>query len=488
MIPDDSGIWIRLRPAICVTIGVLGTLVLLKQMLIGNILVGAGAFLAIVIFSLFLWLGSRYWMLTVVAMMTPMPVVPFGPRWMMLSELVVPLAFVFFLASRAVHRSSSIRFVAIQNVTVLAYTAWAAMIYCMHPSGFLVFGSDFSGARFYLKIALGFLSFMILSNQRIEDRDAKWVVFLILAGSVLQALCGISQWVFGTYQTRQDEFYLWQQTLAAPLLWLSLFLFCRYGVNVLLRIPSVPGFLYAASFIASLFTGKRMGVAGMAMVPFVTATITRQGILKCAIWTLALGLLTGGLVAGQGRLYHLPLLVQRSIAYLPGRWDVRVRETTSTEFRERLRARALEIAKEKPLFGLEGYAIDIESLPWQTLSGPLSESDLAASGRNWHTTWLGIAADFGIPAAVIWGFFYLQFGWVAHKTHKIKVISEYQHVLVLMIYVDLVIEIVRSVTGGHSALLAYDMWWLYGLVVAIQRTLSSSKDQVMPSVPHAEPG
>ena len=472
MIPDDNATWMRLRTAICLTLGVAGAAALLKQMLTGNSVVGAGIFAVIVVFGLFLWLQQRYWMLVVLAMIVPMPVIPFGPRWMILSELVVPLAFIFLLANRAVHKTGRVWLVSGPGITPLAYTAWAAMIYSMNPSGFLMMGSGLTGARFYLKIALGLLSFFILSNQKIRDREALWVIFLIVAGSVGQAIHGIAQWKLGVYQAYEGQFYTWQPALTTPLLWMSILLFSVYGVDLLLRVPSWQGLLFSAMVVTSLFTGKRMGVAGIAAVPLVTALVRRHGLLRCAVWAAVLVLMLGCMVAGHGRMFRLPLLIQRSLSYMPGLWDVQVEEGIGYDFRQRLRERALDIVKDKPLFGLKGYALTIEDLPWQSVWGQLSDPDMAASGRNWHTTWLGIAADFGIPAAVIWGLFYLQFVWTAHKTRQIAAITRRQHTLVLMIYVYLVIEIARSMTGGHSALLAYDMWWLYGLVVAVSRTLA----------------
>lgn len=46
-------------------------------------------------------------------------------------------------------------------------------------------GAAAGGLRFYGKIGLALIAFLIMANQKIDERGCKWVIILILIGAVL---------------------------------------------------------------------------------------------------------------------------------------------------------------------------------------------------------------------------------------------------------------------------------------------------------------
>jgi hypothetical protein len=90
-----------------------------------------------------------------------------------------------------------------------------------------------------------------------------------------------------------------------------------------------------------------------------------------------------------------------------------------------------------------------------------------AIGRAWHNTWLGYAADFGIPLSVIQGILYLTVLIIAFKTSRAYPFGSLQSIVAIYILIFTVRDLLASHTSGHSAMDACGRWWMYGLIFAL---------------------
>src|SRR6202011_1536629 len=129
------------------------------------------------------------------------------------------------------------------------------------------------------------------------------------------------------------------------------------------------------------------------------------------------------LTAGQGTWFKLPLQVQRSLSYLPGNWDWEVRQQFQggiDPFRQELRDLAWKNITAHPIVG-QGYAVNAREL-WVMgrQATNLSEFGIMvmALGSSWHNTWLGIWADFGLPAIIFWAVFWIQSIRVGNRVYR----------------------------------------------------------------------
>ena len=90
-----------------------------------------------------------------------------------------------------------------------------------------------------------------------------------------------------------------------------------------------------------------------------------------------------------------------------------------------------------------------------------------AMASSWHNTWLGHAADFGIPLAVIAGFIYLSVIRRGMRLLRILPINSYTGTLSMYLLLNTVRRLVFSNVGGHSATEPFEFWWFYGLQIAL---------------------
>ena len=187
------------------------------------------------------------------------------------------------------------------------------------------------------------------------------------------------------------------------------------------------------------------------------------------------------LVMGHGQWFNLPLVAQRTISWLPGDWDPELQGIRggSDEWRAELRYTALQVIKRDPFLG-RGFAIDIsETITAIGMGERGGEIDIQvaayALGRAWHNTWLGYAADFGIPLSVIQAIIYLSILVLSAKCFNFYGSRNLLGVFAMYILIFTVRDLAASNTSGHTALDAFARWWMYGLVVAIYYQMRPEK-------------
>jgi hypothetical protein len=434
-----------------------------------------GAFVAV------LALGSKYWLLIPIAFSLNLPAIPFFRRAFDLPELAIMLCGAVF-ACRYALNPRGVTVFRIPHAGVMLYTAWAGTIFFLHPVGLSGMGSSLGGARFYFKIALALIAFLIMANQKITERDAKWLIRLLLIGAVVSTLINLGRYkLLGAFEAPDfgpEGYYTWHQELALPAMWITIWLVSRYKTKEVLSFsrPWLPLLLLVCIGIGAV-SGKRAGFATVLLAPVIAAVI-RKEYFYVVIGAILAAVLISVLTIGQGEWFKLPLRVQRVFSYLPGKWDWQVKaefENGIDPFRAEMRRLAWNNIQRHPFVG-EGYGVVRTNLVAVVqLYGLEAVTQNLAAGSSWHNTWLGIWADLGLPAALFWGVFWIQAVAIGIWLYKRTVHQNVYRTLGLMLLLSFVLAICRSWTSGHSAEDAFSTWWMFGVMVSLKYTLKATQ-------------
>jgi len=202
------------------------------------------------------------------------------------------------------------------------------------------------------------------------------------------------------------------------------------------------------------------------------------------LW-LAMAIVAGTIiVVGHGDLFRLPLTVQRAFSALPAQWDSELGNVAGGKdvFRAELRRQALKKIEKDPWMG-SGYQVNLslgQALAAQYAHrGGDTELQVAPLGLGsaWHNTWLGYAADFGIPASIIAAIIYLTFIKMSYRLTNGFPPKSLRATLAGFIFLNTTILLLRTYTSGHSALDAFSYWWFYGTLVSLSVAWSKSRSE-----------
>jgi hypothetical protein len=362
-------------------------------------------------------------------------------------------------------------------------------VFLIHPIGFSMLGASVGGGRFYVKLALALASFVVLTNRTYSERDLRWVFGLMIFGAFFTACYGIAEYfLLGGPQPDAsgyiaEEFYSWHQVLSVPAMTLAFLIFSRWSPKEVfgLQRPAVLVCL-AASLVLVLLSGKRMALAAIFVAPLVSAVMFKQYryILLAVVFGAASAFLLAG---GQGHWFKLPLVAQRTLSWLPGEWDQELDSMRggTDDFRTELRRIATDNIKSNPIVG-QGYAMNIgDILTTMTLQQQVGGLEIVTAGhaisRNWHNVWLGYAADFGIPLSLMQAAVLLTVVLLSCKNFSYYSNRSFAGIFSLYVLIYTVRDIMASWTSGHTAVDAFDRWWMYGIVVAIYLQSRSRANQ-----------
>ena len=437
----------------------------------------------------FLVLGKNYWLLIPFSLGASFPALPVGGRTLDFPELAIAGSGLFFLL-RLASRKEKLQIFRQASVPILLFVAWVSMVFILNPTGLAMLGSEMGGARFYLKLALSFTAFLIMSNREYTEREMRWIFAILIFGACFSLVYGFTEYaIVGpavniTTGMVADDFYTWHQLLAGPPLTMTFLLFARWSPKEIFSLKRIWLFLgYFVCLALVLLSGKRMAIIAMVVAPLISAIAWRQFIPIFVALILATGSLLV-LTAGHGQWFHLPLVAQRTISFLPGDWDSEMDHMTAgkDEWRDELRFWAAEIIKKAPWVG-SGFALNIQET---SIAAAMSERggtmDIQVAsyvlGRSWHNTWLGYAADFGIPLSVIQAIIYI---WVI--VLSAKVFRHYGNrslfgVFALYLLLFTVRDLIASHTSGHTALDAWARWWMYGVLVSLYCALPKKQGAI----------
>lgn len=438
----------------------------------------------------FFTLGDRYWYLIPFALASGLPAIPLGGRTVELGELAIASCTVFFVMRVALKKEHLVIFRA-THIPILLFMGWVLLCFSLNPSGFMFFGAQTAGARFYLKLALAFCAFLILASREISENDAKWIIRLLILGVFINLAYGFASFFLlggapepsspGAIET--EDFYSWHQILSLPAITLAFLIFSRYKPSDVIGFQKPWTLLaYCIVFVIALASGKRMGVVAVMIAPFVSAIVYRQRIY---IWVglFALMIFVAVVTLGHGHLFTLPMTMQRAISWLPGQWDADLTgiQAGSDEFREALRRFAVNNIQRDPVIG-KGFSVDITetgSAITEAMRGGTIDVQVAAYalGKAWHNTWLGYAADFGIPLSVLQGVLFITVLVVSYRTSSELPYPSSLKTIGVYVLITVSREIMTSYTSGHTALDAFGRWWMYGMIFSIAASVAQRNPQ-----------
>jgi hypothetical protein len=430
---------------------------------------------------LVLALGAKYWLIIPFAFTSQLPAIPIKGRLLEFPEITAVLCTAVFLVRYAVKRQAFTLFRK-QHAPFLLYVGWVALIFAFNPVGLSDAGSSLGGARFYAKIVLALAAFLIMANQEITEKDCKWVIILILIGGVLESIYQISVYFIpvGLDPTVQqlmadpDNYYSWHQGLARVPILLVALAFSRYKSSEIFSFNR-PWAVFALSFCLLIIamSGKRAALASVPLLAILGALLRREwGFVM--LWLASAAVAAGVIIIGHGDLFHLPLTVQRAFSALPAQWDPQLGDLAGGKdlFRAELRRKAMKKIEQDPLIGT-GYQVNLSLA--QALTAQYArrggdtelQTEPFAMGSAWHNTWLGYAADFGIPASMIAALIFFSVIRTAYRLSVRFPLRSMRSTLATYFFLTTTIALLRSHTSGHSALDAFGGWWSYGALVSL---------------------
>jgi hypothetical protein len=353
----------------------------------------------------------------------------------------------------------------------------------MNPVGMNIFGSSAIGGRFYLKVILAFLSLLVLSFLRFDESGCKYLCFSIASGYLCYVLHAV---LFGV--SEQEAVGMETHYAFINLSFVVPFFLCRFSApELLVRFWPFAGFFL--TFGLSVYSGNRTAAARPVLVGLMAPFFFKRDRFKTLVLLVFAGLGLAVLVAGHGVVWRLPYSVQRSLSFLPGRWDRRLESYGfNDEFRAELRYWARQHIKERPWFGDGGFSLDFTDMAW---SGARAENGTFADtiaghvlARNWHNVWLGMAADFGIPLSVAWGLFMAVLMVSGYHGAKRLPPGSWWQTAYLYFYLLILAEFVNYFfNGGHTSLTAQQLFLWSGLMTAVLNGASRNDSVLRPEVP-----
>jgi hypothetical protein len=460
------------------------------NMMLPGLVIGASGGIAAL-----LLLGRYYWYLIPFSVLSGLPAIPVGGRTIDFVELAIAACSAIFFARLAMKKERFVLFRPTHAALLLSF-AWICWIWFLNPTGLAALGAGTIGARFYVKIILGFLAFLVIASQKPTEEDIRRLLWIVFIGAVISTLYGMfSFFVLGGLEAEQGagglEDYTWHQILSGPALtgtWLIFALNKPSQVFGLQR-PLLP-FLYFLAFAIATISGKRMSILLILAAPLISCMINKE-YRYALIGSIVGGAMVLSLTFAQGSIFTLPFTVQRSLSWLPGNWDPSLQELgTGDIFREQLRELATHEIKRSPLLG-RGYATSLaDVLSGYTMmeygSGLEMEMVMGhASSKNWHNRWLGYSADFGIPFTVLLVWLYLAVIVVAWRLTRSLDPRSYMRAFAVFAFFWISQLIITSHTSGHTALDALRNWWMFGLIFAMYAEYVIPKRRSLSSQPRS---
>lgn len=450
-------------------------------------------FAAVLGIAVLLMAKNHFWLAIPIGLSLNLPAVPIGFRALEASELAVILASLLFVIRIAL-QNQPVKLRAQWSWPILLYLFMVGLSFVNRPVGLWVLGSETGGARFYLKIGMAFMAFLILSSVEPKEREIKWILGATLVGQILTATWDAFSayylpafmWLRTSATFGEEGFYTWHQSLSQAALPIYTVVLAIMPYRKLFNLRncfwSIPVLLACVILVA--LSGKRAGLAMCLVFPIIIG-IARKEYFHMMVMA-SLGILAAFImVTGHGSAFALPLTVQRTLVNLPGKWDDRVVKSTlgdafspePDKFRKLMREKAQQIIRERPWTG-QGLGVDLKQM-YALIGGGQGvdekEREALAAGSSWHTKWLGMAADLGIPASIFYAVFNLMmlglYMMLADRTRNLGWINAF--VLVHLCYV--VRWLLLSTTGGHTAISPFEEWWIYGIGLSLWYSLPKAE-------------
>ena len=356
-------------------------------------------------------------------------------------------------------------------VVTIPVVMWMFIVWMINPTGLAMFGSSSIGGRFYFEIAIAFMALLVLSTIRPDEKDAKFLFYILLSAMLWKLLDGVvfpktdpDAIVFSGAEPERSARYAF--VVCADIFML---LFALFSLSSVLSSPlKIP--LFAALALLTIYSGKRRSFGTVALIPFFRAFLTKKERLLTAAMTIVAAVLLVFLVAGDGTAYSLPRSAKRTLAVLFPQYRVHDEGGIRDLFRREMREQARLVIRADPWFGRKGFAMNLDETVWMNFGhGYTGMYAGHAYSGNWHSTWYSYAADFGVPCLVFWCIFQMYYLWYALKACRLVVSGRYLPACCIYFSLSCFLAFTFSYTTGHSAVTTLEEWVKYGLLIAIVR-------------------
>lgn len=374
---------------------------------------------------------------------------------------------------------------------------WMTAVFILNPVGLAMFGSETIGARFYFRIAIGFLAFQTLVSLRLSEDDARMLFWSLLACAFLHAIIG----VFPSSPTVPEavgggtpafELQAGSRYYLIPFGDVYKLLFAGWTITEILRVP-LRGVCALTSAALMVLSGKRQIFAEIALIPILRAVLTRKERLATFVCGLLCSVVLLSAIAGDNSFYSLPASAKRALAVLVPRYSKsEVDGGTEDLFRAEVRKYAYQLIRGNPWFGRKGFAMNFEETAWMHFGGGstgLFEGHAYAG--NWHNMWLAYACDFGLPCLVFVIFLWLYIIRFVFRACRTVTLGRYLPACCMFYSFDLLLTAIFGWYAGHASLSTQSTFVQFGFLIAIfkgyQTQYSSRVYATLPSVSFEQP-
>lgn len=260
------------------------------------------------------------------------------PFSLSIRDVSILLAFSAYATHRIVTHADVRRPFHILDAILAANIIWLAVGFVHHPVGFRIFGATTIGGRPYINIALALLAFWVVVRLPNSVKSVSRVPLYMLAGTSVIAVLNLIVSIAPSTTVYLYPFYggvdlsgyaqmigvesdVMRLTGLRPFGYTLVLVLCAYRKPRVLFNPLRPWFyLLLLGFAALLLSGFRSVLLGV-MVMLAIASWLHRGWRGLVMTTVPAGLLLVAVIAGQGKLYELPLSMQRALSFLPGQWS-----------------------------------------------------------------------------------------------------------------------------------------------------------------------
>lgn len=351
------------------------------------------------------------------------------------------------------------------------FLAWMSFVWLMNPTGMFILGSSTIGGRFYFKVYLAFCSMVVLSAMRFNDRDSRLLLLAYLFGVGFYVGRRLLFGDVGLVFDSNSPHYVFSECSKV-----AAFVLCRYSATEIAT-RFWPFLGCCSMFLLTVYSGNRHSLVLPVFAGGLTPFLLRRDRFRSLAIMVVAAMVLGVVVAGHGSLWRLPFGVQRSLSFLPGRWTRQVEDLGFQDsFREEMRRRAIDSIVASPWVGSGGFSIDLSAASW-------ASSDFFgthALTRNWHNVWLGMAADFGIPLSVAWGFFMAVLIRFGYKGIPWLPPGSWSQTAYLFFYLLILAEFANFFfNGGHTSLTVEKMFLWAGLMVSVLNGSSKNDNTLL---------
>jgi len=225
------------------------------------------------------------------------------------------------------------------QILVAVLCAHVALTFVIHPVGVRALGAETMGARPYFNMLLAACAYWVIVHMPESYKSVCRVPLWIVTGASFLAVLNLVVFVFPSTTRFILPFYggvdystLFRSTaadepeirrfmqLGIPGLTIIQVLAAYYPPRTFFNPLRVRCYLFLLS-LSMLFAAGYRNTLLYALACLAIASWLHRGWREVALWGVAVALFFGILVAGQGRLYKLPLTAQRALDFLPGQWD-----------------------------------------------------------------------------------------------------------------------------------------------------------------------